>query len=66
MKLDEDGSGSGLRNGELDVGRFVDNDAPSSWVDGAVAFILRSWNWDVVVDKCELDLDLEWCESCAL
>ena len=30
MKLDEDGSGSGLRNGELDVGPFVDNDVPSS------------------------------------
>ena len=42
MKLDEDGSGSGLRSGNLVVGPFVDNDVPSSWVDGAVAFILRS------------------------
>ena len=44
MKLDEGGSASGLRNGELEVGSFVDSGAPSSWVDGAVAgaFILRS------------------------
>ena len=42
MKLDVDGSGSGLRNGILDVGPSVDNDAPSSCVAGIVAFILRS------------------------
>jgi len=43
MKLDEDGSGTGLRNGDDDevVGAFVDSDVPSS-LHGAVGFILRS------------------------
>ena len=43
MKLDEDGSGSGLRNEEVEVvGPSVDSEVPSSWFDEVEGFILRS------------------------
>ena len=42
MKVDEYGSGSGLRNVDVDevVGPSVDN-VPSSWFDGVEGFILK-------------------------
>jgi hypothetical protein len=62
MRVDEDGSGSGLRNDEVEVGASVD--VPDSSVDGLLEdFMSKSWNWDVVVDKWELDRDLDFCES---